>query len=343
MNDDSRTTGWWARNGALLLPLLLVNAAAIYGQVGWAYEHLLIDGQRVWAVAILFALALESVGFYLAAEAHSAAVANQSSSRLRWASYAVALLVGALNYAHFADPGLRPNAVALAFGGLSVISPWLWAIRSRSLSRTQLLAAGLLDARAVKFTAAQWVLYPKRTFSAFRSAVWVGETDPARARRLIDQPPAPAPVQVAVPVVAANAARPARIAPVRRPQRLGRLAGHPSPYKRSKAPTAPVLAAVPAGTAALNGQTRPPATTIQIPPAPVSSTQAAAAKPPAKPRRKGVGKRSNSDELMDRAIRFYESERQAGRTPSAADVAKHIGKSRATGGRILKQLSEVPS
>lgn len=316
------SAGWWARNGALLLPLLLVNAAAIYGQVGWAYEHLRIDGRQIWAVAILFALALESVGFYLAAEAHSAAVANQSSARLRWASYAVALLVGALNYAHFANPGLRPNAIALAFGGLSVISPWLWAIRSRSLSRTQLLAAGLLDARAVKFTFAQWMLYPVRTFKAFRAAVWVSETDPARARRLVDEPPAvaPAPVQAAPVELAEFIARPARISPVRRPQPIGRLAGRPRSSKRPTARTAPVVAPVPAPA--------PAAAALVVPP-PVKTTQTIKAPATRKPRRSSTKKAQAEKE----AFQYWNENRQI----SARQLAARFGLSPATAVRRVNE------
>jgi hypothetical protein len=50
---------------ALLVPLVLVNAAAVYGQAGWALQHL--AGGLV--VALLFAAAVESIGIYLSLEA----------------------------------------------------------------------------------------------------------------------------------------------------------------------------------------------------------------------------------------------------------------------------------
>jgi hypothetical protein len=172
-----KTIGWH-RNAALITPLLLVNAAAIYGQSGWAFDHL---GHR-WTVAVLFALAVESIGVFLAAEAHAALMAGHASGALRIGSYAVGALVGTLNYAHYAtQPGYRPNPLAVTFGLLSSISPWLWAIRSRSINRERLADMGLIDPRAVKFSRLRWTLFPLRTFTAFRAAVWAGIQRPDEA------------------------------------------------------------------------------------------------------------------------------------------------------------------
>lgn len=176
------------RNAPLALPVLLVNAAAIYGQQGWAYDHL----GHSRSLAILFAIAVESIGVYLAAEAHAALMAGDASIRLRLASYAVGLLVGALNYAHFAEAAYRPNPLALTFGLLSSISPWLWAIRSRSLNRERLRTLGLVDPRAVRFAPLRWLLFPILTWRAFRGAVWAGIVQPAEAIALFESLEEPA-------------------------------------------------------------------------------------------------------------------------------------------------------
>jgi winged helix-turn-helix DNA-binding protein len=167
----------WHRNAALLVPLLLVNTAAVYGQQGWAYDHLGHD--RV--IAVLFATAVESIGVYLAAEAHAALMAGDASARLRLGSYLVGLLVGTLNYAHFASAGYAPNPIALTFGLLSSISPLLWSIRSRSLNRDRLRDLGQVDPRAVRFSLLRWALFPIRTSAAFRAAVWAGIVQPSEA------------------------------------------------------------------------------------------------------------------------------------------------------------------
>jgi len=171
-------------NAALIVPLLLVNTVAVYGQTQWAHKNLTPDSQY-WLVAVGFAFAVESIGVYLAAEAHRALLAGDASLRLRLGSYGVGGLVGTLNYAHFAPALDEPNAKAIVFGVLSAISPYLWAIRSRSMSRDRLRALNLIDGRAVKFTAAQWLLFPIQSARAFRAAVWAGETNPSRARALV--------------------------------------------------------------------------------------------------------------------------------------------------------------
>ena len=75
----AKTTGRRHRTQtlALIVPLLLVNSAALYGQAGWAYDHL---GHSRF-VAVLFAAAVESIGVYLAAEAHGALMAGDASAQ----------------------------------------------------------------------------------------------------------------------------------------------------------------------------------------------------------------------------------------------------------------------
>lgn len=166
-----------ARSGALILPLLLVNSAAVYGQAGWAHDHLTPH----WGIAALFAASIESIGIYLAYEAHSALMAGDASARLRLGSYLVGMLAGTLNFAHFAGENYHPNPLAVTFGVLSSISPWLWAIRSRSMNRDRLRELGQIDPRAVRFSLLRWAMFPVRTFQAFRGAVWSGTTTPAEA------------------------------------------------------------------------------------------------------------------------------------------------------------------
>lgn len=174
----------WVGRLALLAPVVLVNAVAVAGQYVWADTSL-----PRWVVftvinltAVGFASALESIAIYLQYEAHQAQMAGDSAWKLKAGAYGVALLVGALNYWHWADPITHgPTPAAVAFGGLSAISPWLWGIRSRSLHRAKLRDLGLIEERAVKFSSARWFLYPLATFRAFRLAVWVGETDPKAA------------------------------------------------------------------------------------------------------------------------------------------------------------------
>lgn len=168
----------------LVLPLVLVNAAAIWGQAGWAFSHVApagwTDPQRFW-LSLLFALAVESVGVYLAWEAHQALMANQSSGLLRLGSYAIGALVGYLNYAHFAGASYAPTAQAVTFGMLSAISPWLWAIRSRSMNRDRLAELDMTDERGLKLSTTRKFWHPFKSLSVIRWAAWASETRPAIA------------------------------------------------------------------------------------------------------------------------------------------------------------------
>jgi hypothetical protein len=172
----------WSRKLALLVPLLLVNSMAVWGQGGWAYEHLTnANGWEDIAVAVLFAAAVESIGVYLSWEAHEALMADQAAGLLRAGSYGVGVLVGALNYAHFAAEEYGPTAQAVTFGLLSAISPWLWAIRSRSLNRDRLAELGMVDERGLKLSTARKFWHPVKALKVVRWAAWSGVTQPAAA------------------------------------------------------------------------------------------------------------------------------------------------------------------
>ena len=189
-----RAVAW--RDAALIVPVILVNVGAFMGQLTWARLNLDAGPWMPW----VFAAALETTGIYLAWEAHAALMAGDAALRLRLASYGVAGLVGFLNYSVHAGPGWVATPSALAFGAMSALSPWLWSIRSRSMHRAELRATGLIDSRAVRFSMARWVLYPRWTFRVWRAAVWAGETNPEEAAarftpgstRPVETPPAPA-------------------------------------------------------------------------------------------------------------------------------------------------------
>lgn len=138
-----------------------------------------------------------------------------------------------------------------------------------------------------------------------------------------------APAFVALPEI-----RTARIRAVRRSRRPGRLAGRPRTPKPAQATPAPVTqpAPAPVQVAALNGHARP-ADQVRAP----IEKKPAPRKPAASP-----AKRSGAD-TDEQAWRFWQSEQAAGRTPSAAQIGAHIGASKSTGGRLLKQFRGATS
>ena len=153
---------------------LLVNAVAFIGQYGYATEHF------GWGKPgdVLYAATIESVAVTVAAHAHQSQKNNDSALRTKLASYALGAVVGALNYSHYASHW-HPTAKAVSLGLLSALSPWLWGMFSRRVSRDLLMAQGLLEGRAVKLGATRWAWHPIGSFRAMRWATWLGEQDPA--------------------------------------------------------------------------------------------------------------------------------------------------------------------
>lgn len=181
MNGSTARVGWM-----LAAPLLLVNSAASWGQAGWAHDHITAGIPGIlapWLIAVLFAVTVESIGVYLAGMAHAARMADQSAGALQLGSYLVGLLVGVLNYWHFAGPSFAPTAQAVVFGALSSVSPWLWAIYSRYRNRDRLAELGQVDKRGVKLSTSRKFWHPKKSISVIRFAAWEGIVEPDEAVR----------------------------------------------------------------------------------------------------------------------------------------------------------------
>lgn len=155
---------------------LLVNAVAFIGQYGYASEHFGWDKPG----DVLFAATIESVAVTVAAHAHQSQKNNDSALRTKLASYGLGALVGLLNYSHYA-PQWHPTAKAVSLGLLSALSPWLWSMFSRRVSRDLLMERGLLEERAVRLGGTRWSWHPVLAFRAMRWATWLGEQNPSAA------------------------------------------------------------------------------------------------------------------------------------------------------------------
>lgn len=170
-------------------PLVLVNLAAITGQVGWALNHLEIGeaGSVLrWIVAGLFGTTAESIALFLQFYANRALRNRDSAASLYLFAFAVAGLVASLNFSHWSNPvgeeffG-KPNATAISFAMCSFISPWLWRIKDRAAHREELKNAGEIDVRAVKLSMSRKLMHPYRSFMVIWYASWDGVTNPAEA------------------------------------------------------------------------------------------------------------------------------------------------------------------
>jgi hypothetical protein len=171
----------------MYVPLLLVNAAAVYGQVAFFYESVAPPAWPVagkLALSVLIAAAIESIAVYVGWHAHDALLqkATATAARLRRASYGLALIVGGINYAHFAaDTFFEPTAASIAFGLLSMLSPWLWGLHTRRAQHVQLTSEGVVDATGATFSAERIRAYPIRSYLARRWSIDRYVTDPREA------------------------------------------------------------------------------------------------------------------------------------------------------------------
>jgi hypothetical protein len=162
----------------VLIPvLLLVNAAAIWGQAGWALDHIVPAGwdwRAGLALSLAFAAAIELIGVYLADAADQLDALGLPAGGVRLGSYAVGLVSGGLNFTHWAGN----LSAAVAFGLLSAVSPFLWGI-----------AARIRRGRPVAPSRRFW--HPKRSYELIRFMAWEGiadESDAIRAMAFRDGP-----------------------------------------------------------------------------------------------------------------------------------------------------------
>jgi hypothetical protein len=174
----------------MYVPLLLVNGAAIYGQVAFFYEKVAPAGWPTpgkLALAAVIAAAIESISVYVGWHAHDALMnkAGKTAAQLRRASYAIAAAVASINYAHFADFSpdnkLGVNAAASAFGLLSLLSPWLWGLHTRRMQHVQLRKEGVVDAAGATFSGDRIRSFPLRAYLARRWSIDNYVTDPKAA------------------------------------------------------------------------------------------------------------------------------------------------------------------
>jgi hypothetical protein len=164
-------SGW-----AAAVPVVGVNTVAFTGQLKYWGTYLADPFQQVLVAAVL-----ESIAIYWAWQAHRARMANDSAFRPQLAAYLFAAGVGALNYSHYMKPGWQPTVAAVTFGGMSAISPWLWASYSRRENRDELKASGDIEDHAVRLGATRWLWHAFRCLIVMWKATWPGVTKPAEA------------------------------------------------------------------------------------------------------------------------------------------------------------------
>jgi hypothetical protein len=167
-------------------PLLVVNGVAVGGQIAYAYADVAPADWLPLArlgLAVGFAAAVESISLYVGWHAHDALLAKAyaTATQLRRASYLIAAVVAAINYSHFAGRALAPTPAAVAFGLLSLLSPWLWGLHTRRAQHVQLVRQDLVDETGAVFDPARRRAFPFRSWAARRWSIDQGVRDPRQA------------------------------------------------------------------------------------------------------------------------------------------------------------------
>lgn len=157
------------------VPLIGVNAVAIYGQYGYLHDHLTWPNLPIVGLAIT----IESIAVYLAYMAHKSLIALDTALRLRLAAYGFGILAGFMNLSHY-SPNWHVTSAGIITGTLSASSPWLWGVYSRRQSRDILAEKGLIEPGAVKL-GNRWVVHPIWCIPVYRFAVWQGIRSPSQA------------------------------------------------------------------------------------------------------------------------------------------------------------------
>jgi hypothetical protein len=158
------------------VPIVLLNLLAVTGQTQWAGGHL----HWGWPGRLLFAAAMETIALSVTYYAHRQLIEGDSAVRLRLGAYLIAAGSATINYQEHSALW-HPTPAAAVFASASLLSPVLWTSYSRFASRGIMREKGLIDRRAAKFALARWVLFPGRTFSAFRFSVWESVQSPSEA------------------------------------------------------------------------------------------------------------------------------------------------------------------
>jgi hypothetical protein len=175
-----RWRAFWRKGAPALgaaVPVVMVNATAFIGQFFFIRAHVpwVLLGQ------VLVAVTFESVAVYLAWQAHRAALANDTSARIKMGAYLFAVVMGCMNYSHYAAAHLHPTFMSVGMFLMSAISPWLWGIHTRRVSRDALMERGLVEGHAVRLGTNRVFWHPWRAVAVMSQAAWDGETDPKRA------------------------------------------------------------------------------------------------------------------------------------------------------------------
>lgn len=164
----------WSTPVLVTALLVTINAVAIYGQAQFFHEK-----THDWVAATGIASVIELIGVYLAHMTHKFLMADQSPGLARPGAYAVGLVAAGLNYQHWRT---QDRTLGITFAVLSALSPFLWSVWTRYRNRNRLAELGMVDARALRLSAAKKFFHPIKSIKLMSYAAWESITDVETAK-----------------------------------------------------------------------------------------------------------------------------------------------------------------
>lgn len=162
----------WADRALFSGPIVFPMAVAWVGQIQFARD---VMGWPL-AGALVFAAGFEMSTAYVARLDWKARADGDNTALFRVATWLFATGAAAMNYWHAADPGFRPNGVAVSYGVMSLAGVILWELLSIFRHRAILRAEGKLPSRRPRFGVARRIWFPRVTHLAMLLVLRDGHT-----------------------------------------------------------------------------------------------------------------------------------------------------------------------
>ncbi|WP_438297718.1 DUF2637 domain-containing protein [Streptomyces sp. HUAS TT7] len=169
----------YAGYAGLVIVVAIAAAMSWHGLVGFAERQLHMAAPWSYGVPVSLDVAAMLCGFL----ALRSVISHDSAAGPRFLTFLLVASSAAANYYQAEHmPGTEDHtAAALYFGGMSVLSWFLWDVVLRQIRRSMLKTIGAVERPLPKFRLVRWLRYPRETFAAWSVSVRYGLTRPDEA------------------------------------------------------------------------------------------------------------------------------------------------------------------
>jgi Protein of unknown function (DUF2637) len=168
----------YAGYGLLVVVVAIAAAMSWQGLIGFGDTVLKLKAPWVYGVPV----SLDVAAMLCGTLALRSVVSNDSAAGPRLLTFLLVTGSAAANYWHADHLGKDGNTpAAMYFGGMSILSWWLWDVVLRQIRRSMLREMGAVERPLPRFRLIRWLRYPKETFAAWSESVRYGLSTPDEA------------------------------------------------------------------------------------------------------------------------------------------------------------------